>query len=312
MIGYISRRVLSLVPVLVIVALVSFFLIHFAAGDFANIYWRMHAGNTSPTKAQIEQIREERGLNDPLLIQFFRWFGEVIRLDFGKTLYTKEYVAKELTARLPYTLMLATAAVTIACIIGIPLGILGAIKAGRFLDGFIRVFASSGIAIPRFWLGLLLMYFLSYKLKLLPLMGSGTVYHLILPAITLGVSPAATLARLTRANMLEVMNNEYVSTAYAKGLPNSKVILKHVFRPALIPVITMIGLQFGFMFGGAVIVETVFSWPGIGKWAIDGIVWRDMPILRAFLLVMSLLFVTINLFVDIAYSFLDPRIRYWT
>ena len=270
----------------------------------------MHAGNRTPTEEELEEIREERGLDDPLMLQFFRWIGDVFQLKLGKTVYTKEFVTKELRARLPYTLILTSTAIVIACLIALPSGILAATYPGSFIDGLLRALASSGIAIPRFWLGLLLMYFFSFKLHLLPQMGSGSFYHLILPAVTLALGPAATLARLTRANMLEIMNNDYVATARAKGLSNLKVTLKHVFRPALIPIITMIGLQFGFIFGGAVVVETVFSWPGIGKWAIDGIFNRDMPILRAFILLMGIMFMTINLIVDVAYSFLDPRIRY--
>lgn len=297
-------------PVLFVVLLVSFFLIHMAAGDSAMIYWRMHAGNQSPTRVQLEEIRVKMGLNDPLVVQFFRWIGEVARLDLGKTLYTKQPVREEFAARFPYTLSLTAAAVILVVLIALPMGILSASKPGSFWDGLSRVLASSGIAIPQFWLGLLLLYFLSFKLRIFPMLGSGSILHLVLPAITLAVGPAATLTRLTRANMLETMTHDYVTTASAKGLTKWRVLLKHVLRPALIPVLTMIGLQFGFIFGGAVVVESVFSWPGLGKWAIDGIFKRDMPILRAFILTMGCLFVFLNLLVDLLYIWIDPRIRY--
>jgi len=309
MLSYVLKRILLLFPVLFAVLLLTFFLTQLAAGDFAKIYWRMHAGNQTPTMAQLEKIRDEMGLNDPLLIQFFRWVGDVVRLRLGKTLYTKQDVAKELAARFPYTLALTGTALAFAILLAVPLGILSASKPGSFLDGLARVFASSGIAMPQFWLGLVLIYLIGFKLRLLPQLGSGTPMHLILPAITLALAPAATLTRLTRANMLEIMTNDFVSTAYAKGLPKFRVILKHVFRPALIPVVTMIGMQFGFIFGGAVVVETIFSWPGVGKWAVDGIFHRDMPILRTFILVMGFLFVIINMIVDLIYTWIDPRIR---
>lgn len=310
MINYVLKRIILIFPVLFVVLVVSFFLIHIASPDFAMIYWRMHAGNQSPTRAQLEKIRVEMGLNDPLIVQFFRWIGEVARLDLGKTLYTKQSVSEEFAARFPYTLSLTVAALIIVVLIALPLGILSASKPGSFWDGLSRVFASSGISIPQFWLGLLLLYFFSFKLHLLPMLGSGTILHLVLPAITLALGPAATLTRLTRANMLDIMTQDYVTTAFAKGLMKWKVLLKHVLRPALIPVLTMIGLQFGFIFGGAVVVESVFCWPGIGKWAIDGIFQRDMPILRAFILTMGCLFVFLNLLVDLLYIWIDPRIRY--
>jgi peptide/nickel transport system permease protein len=197
----------------------------------------------------------------------------------------------------------------VAIVIAIPLGIVSAVYPKSLLDGLVRIFATSGICIPQFWLGLLLIFFFGFKLKLLPQMGSGTLFHLILPSVTLGFGPAAFLTRLVRANMLEVMTQDFVTTACAKGLSRSRLILKHVFRPALIPVVTMVGLQFGFIFGGAVIVETIFSWPGVGKWAVDGIFYRDMPVIRAFILVMGVIFVTANTLVDLVYMWVDPRIR---
>lgn len=296
-------------PVLFGVLFFTFLIMQVAAGDPARVYWRTHAGNQTPTKAQLEEIREQLGLNDLLVIQFFRWVGEVARLKLGKTLYTKQDVAKELFARFPYTLVLTGSALFIAILISIPLGILSAIYPRSYVDGVARMFATSGICIPQFWLGLLLIYFIGFKLKLLPQMGSGTPFHLIMPALTLGVGPAAFLTRLVRANMLEIMTQDFVSTACAKGLPRHRLILKHVFRPALIPVVTMIGLQFGFIFGGAVVVETIFSWPGVGKWAVDAIFYRDMPVIRAFILVMGVIFVTANTMVDIVYMWIDPRIR---
>ena len=309
MLGYTLKRIVFLFPVLFGVLLMTFVIMRVAAGDPAKIYWRTHAGNQTPTKAQLEELRERLGLNDPIIVQFFRWTGEVVRLDLGQTLYTKQPVLQELKDRFPYTLALTGAALLAAVLMALPLGILSAAYPRSFLDGAARVFASSGICMPQFWLGLLLIYLLGFKFKLFPLMGSGSIMHLVMPAITLAVGPAATLTRLVRANMLEVMTHDFVSTAFAKGLPRYRVILKHVFRPALIPVVTMVGLQFGFIFGGAVVVETIFSWPGVGKWAVDGIFHRDMPVIRAFILIMGIIFVTANLLVDLVYMWIDPRIR---
>jgi len=309
MLSYALKRTFFVFPVLFGVLLLTFVIMQVAAGDPAKVYWRTHAGNQTPTLAQLEEIRVQLGLNDPLPIQFLRWVGEVVRLKLGKTLYTKQDVAQELFARFPYTLVLTGSALLVAVLIAVPLGILSAVYPKSFLDGLVRIFATSGICIPQFWLGLLLIYFMGFKLKLLPQMGSGTPLHLIMPALTLGVGPAAFLTRLVRANMLEVMTQDYVATACAKGLSHRRLILKHVFRPALIPVVTMIGLQFGFIFGGAVVVETIFSWPGLGKWAVDGIFYRDMPVIRAFIMVMGVIFVTANTLVDLVYMWVDPRIR---
>jgi peptide/nickel transport system permease protein len=306
---YIIKRLLFVFPVLLGVLLMTFVIMQVAAGDQAKIYWRTHAGNQTPTKAQLEEIREELGLNDPLIIQFFRWSWDVFRLRLGQTTHTKQSVAEEMADRIPYTLALTAAAMISAVMIAVPLGILSAAFPHSLLDGVARIFSSSGICVPQFWLGLLLIYFFGFKLRWFPQFGSGTPLHLVLPAVTLAVGPAATLTRLIRANMLEVLTNDFVSTAYAKGLPRYRVVLKHIFRPALVPVVTMIGLQFGFIFGGAVVVETIFSWPGVGKWAVDGIFHRDMPVIRAFILMMGVIFVTANLIVDLVYMYIDPRIQ---
>jgi len=307
---YIIKRIALLFPVLFVVLLVAFFLVRLGTGDFAHIYWRMHAGNRSPTHAELEAIRVEMGLNDALIVQFFRWVGDVARLRLGKTLYTKEEVSTELAARLPYTAMLTGAAVLLAATLAFPLGVISAARPGSIADGLARILASSGIAMPQFWLALLLIYFVGFKMRLLPQLGSGTPLHLVLPALTLAAGPAATLTRLIRANMLEQIGCEFVDTAYAKGLSKTRVLLKHVLRPALVPVITFLGLQLGFIFGDSVIVETVFSWPGIGKWAVDGIFDHDMPILRAYILLMGCVFVFVNLLIDILYVWIDPRVRY--
>lgn len=303
------RRLLMVVPVLFAVLLLTFVVMRFAAGDEARIYWRMHSGNMTPTRAQLEAIREELGLNAPVPVQFLRWAGQVLRFDLGRTLWTKQPVAQELLERLPATLALAGTALGFAVLLSVPLGILSAARPGSWVDAVARVFAISGISLPQFWLGLLLMYFVSFKLQLLPMMGSGGPQHLVLPALTLAMGPAAMLTRLVRANMLEIMTQDYAKTAYAKGLSEPAVLVKHILRPALIPVVTLVGLQFGFLFGGAVVVETIFSWPGLGKWAVEGIFHRDMPVVRAFILLMGVIFVVANVVVDLVYVWIDPRIR---
>ncbi|MCX5841232.1 MAG: ABC transporter permease, partial [Deltaproteobacteria bacterium] len=237
MLSYALKRMLFVFPVLFGVLFLTFLIMQVAAGDPAKVYWRTHAGNQTPTLAQLEEIRVQLGLNDPLPIQFLRWVGEVVQLKLGKTLRTKQDVTQELFARFPYTLVLTGSALFVAILIAIPLGILSAAYPKSFLDGLVRIFATSGICIPQFWLGLLLIYFMGFKLKLLPQMGSGTPFHLIMPALTLGVGPAAFLTRLVRANMLEIMTQDFVATACAKGLSRSRLIFKHVFRPALIPVV---------------------------------------------------------------------------
>jgi peptide/nickel transport system permease protein len=309
MVRQVVHRLLLLAPVLFVVLLVTFVILQFAAGDPAKIYWRTHAGNMTPTPEQLEAIRQRLGLNDPQVVQFARWVGSVLRLDLGRTLWTNQLVLDELLARLPYTLALTGGALAVAVTISIPLGVVSAARPGSWTDTLARIFAISGISIPQFWLGLLLIYGLSLKLKLFPMMGSGGPLHLVLPALTLAMGPAAMLTRLVRANMLEVMSDDFVRTAYAKGLAEPVVLLKHTLRPALIPVVTLIGLQFGFLFGGAVVVETIFAWPGLGKWAVDGIFRRDIPVLRAFILVMGVIFVLANLLVDLVYVWIDPRVR---
>jgi peptide/nickel transport system permease protein len=296
-------------PVLFVVLLMTFVIMQFAAGDQAKVYWRTHAGNMTPTVEQLEAIRKELGLDDPLVVQFARWTAGVLRLDLGTTLWTNQPVREELLDRLPATLALAGTALAFAVAISVPLGIVSAARPGSWTDGLARIFAISGISVPQFWLGLLLIYVAGFKLQLLPMMGSGGLRHLVLPGLTLALGPAAMLTRLVRANMLEIMTDDFVKTAYAKGLSEPTVLVKHILRPALIPVVTLVGLQFGFLFGGAVVVETIFSWPGLGKWAVDGIAHRDMPVLRAFILVMGVIFVVANLLVDLVYVWIDPRIR---
>lgn len=303
------RRLLMVVPVLGLVLLVTFVVMRFAAGDEAKIYWRMHSGNMTPTHAQLEEIREELGLNDPVPVQFLRWAGQVVRGDLGRTLFTKQLVAQELVERLPFTLALAGTALAFAVALSVPLGIVSAARPGSWVDAAARVFAISGISLPQFWLGLLLIYLVSFKLGLLPMMGSGGPQHLVMPALTLAMGPAAMLTRMVRANMLELMSQDFAKTAYSKGLSERAVLVKHVLRPALIPVVTLVGLQFGFLFGGAVVVETIFSWPGVGKWAVDGIFRRDMPVVRAFILTMGVIFVVANTVVDLVYLWIDPRLR---
>lgn len=309
MLQQVIQRLLLVVPVLFVVLLLTFVVMQWAAGDPARIYWRTHAGNMTPTPEQLAAIRTQLGLDDPAVVQFARWVGHVLRLDLGTSLWTKQPVWDELRSRLPATLVLAVTALFLAVMIAMPLGVLSAARHGSRLDGLVRVFAVSGISLPQFWLGLLLIYVVSFKWRWLPMMGSGGLPHLVLPALTLAMGPAAMLTRLVRASILEIMPDDFVQVARAKGLSQPAVLLKHVLRAALIPVVTLVGLQFGFLVGGAVVVETIFSWPGVGKWAVDGIFNRDLPVLRAFILVMGVVFVLVNLLVDLLYVWIDPRVR---
>ena len=310
MIRQVVQRLLLLVPVLFVVLLVTFVILQFAAGDPAKIYWRTHAGNMTPTPEQLEEIRQKLGLNDPQVVQFARWVGSVLRLDLGRTLWTNQLVLDELRARLPYTLALAGAALALAVAISVPLGVVSAARPGSWIDALARALAISGISIPQFWLGLLLIYGLSFKLKLFPMMGSGGPLHLALPALTLAVGPAAMLTRLVRANMLELMSYDFVRVAYAKGLAEPRVLLKHVLRPALIPVVTLIALQMPIVFGGAIVTEQIFRVPGIGSLLISAMLANDTPVIMAVTFVFSCLVVLCNLIADILYAWLDPRIAF--
>lgn len=305
---YVLHRLFLLLPVWLGITLLAFVLGRLAPGDPARLIAQQLADGP-PTSAQVEQVRREFGLDDPLPVQYGRWVGNLLRGDLGQSFKSGAPVLRELSSRFPATLQLAVAGLLVSLAISLPLGILAAVRRGSSVDHLSRVAALAGASLPSFWLGFLLIIVFAVVLRLLPVAGRGSLQHLILPGLTLGFGMAAPLTRLTRSSMLDVLGDEYIQTARAKGLAERTVILRHAFRNALIPVVTVAGMSFGHLLGGAVIVETVFAWPGIGKFVIDSILARDYPLLQGYVLFMGTLFVLINLAVDMVYVWLDPRVR---
>ena len=306
--NFVLRRLVLLIPVWLGITLLAFGLGRLAPGDPARLIAQQLADGP-PTSAQVEQVRREFGLDAPLPVQYGRWIRNLLRGDLGQSFKTGGPVLRELSARFPATLQLAVAGLGVGLCIALPLGILAAVRRGSSVDHLSRVAALAGASLPSFWLGFLLIIVFAVKLRMLPVAGRGTIQHLVLPAVTLGFGMAAPLTRLTRSSMLEVLGDDYIQTARAKGLRERTVVLRHGFRNALIPVVTVAGMSFGHLLGGAVIVETVFAWPGVGKFVVDSILARDYPLIQGYVLFMGTLFVLINLAVDVMYAWLDPRIQ---
>ncbi|AIS52197.1 nickel transport system permease protein NikB [Thermoanaerobacter kivui] len=304
---YLIKRLLYLIPVMFGVSIITFGLINLVPGDPAELILR--SGGVEPTKEAIEALREELGLNDPLYVQYGRWLWRVLHGDLGKSFRTGQPVAEEIFSRFPATLELTCAAMVFMVCLAPLAGILSALYRHTFIDHLSRLGALLGTSLPGFWLGLLLIYLFAVKLGLLPVMGRGGPEHLVLPAVTLGFGLAAVYARILRASMLEVLGQDYIRVARAKGLKEKWVIGRHALKNALLPAVTLLGMSFGHLLGGAVIVETIFAWPGVGKFAVDSIFNRDYPVIQGYALFMAVVFVLINLLVDLSYVFLDPRIR---
>jgi peptide/nickel transport system permease protein len=311
---YILRRLLLIVPLLLAISVLTFFMIHLAPGDPISTRFGLNLKNLEPER--IEQIREELGLNDPLPVQYLRYLSNLLQGDLGRSLTTNRSVAGEIISRLPATIELTIASMLIVLLVAIPLGILSAVKRGSLVDNLCMAGALLGVSMPSFWFGIMLMLLFSLKLGLLPTGGRGDgtladlIKALIMPAITLGTGLMGIVARLTRSSMLEVLGQDYMRTAYAKGLATRLVLVRHGLRNALIPVVTVIGVQFASLLGGAVIIETIFAWPGMGRLAVNAISRRDYPVIMGTVLVFAVVFVLANLIVDILYTFIDPRIRY--
>ncbi len=302
---YILKRLLQAIPVLFIVTLIVFSLLHFLPGcPAANIL------GEEATGAQIERLRETMGLNRPIYIQYLEWVGGILRGDFGTSLRDGREVFPTLMRRLPATLHLVLASLFISTLIGIPVGVISAVRQNSLLDSFSRVFALLGVSIPNFWLGLMLILLFSYHLGWLPASGRGTLAHLIMPSIALGTASAGLITRLTRSSMLEVIRTDFIRTARSKGLIERRVIYGHALKNALLPVTTIVGLQMGYRLGGSLITEAVFAYPGIGHFTYERLLARDMPVVMGNLFLFALMFILINLLTDITYGFLDPRIRY--
>ncbi|MET1416418.1 ABC transporter permease [Roseibium sp. HPY-6] len=280
-------------------------LIHAVPGDPVQI---MYAQSQGTTPEQIEEVRRSLGLDRPIPVQYAMFIERLLHGDLGNTIRGGQPVLDVIMQRLPNTLILACAAMFIAVLIGVPIGFLAAYREGSVVDISLMVLAIAGISMPHFWLGLMLLFFFALELGWLPVSGSGPL-NLILPALTLGLSNAAIFARLTRSSMIDVMSQDYVQTAFAKGLPKALVLRRHVLRAGLLPVVTMMGLQFAFMMGGAIVVENIFSWNGVGRMAVEAIFQRDYPIIQGFILTFSVVVVTVAIAIDALYAVLDPRIR---
>lgn len=304
MLKYIIKRIISLLPVIIGATLIVFLILSMSQGDPA----RMILGDEASPE-QVEQLREEMGLNDPALVQYGRYMLNLVKGDMGVSYTTGGPVIKEIAARFPNTLLLALVAMTLSAALALPLGVIAALKQNSILDGVSMVISLIGVSMPGFWLGLLLIILFSLRLGWLPSFGADTVSSIILPALTIAVMSMASIARMTRASMLEVIRQDYIRTARSKGLPEQRVIRQHALRNALMPTVTAIGLQTGIQMAGSVWTETVFSWPGIGRLMIQSIQGRDMPTVLGCIIVFSICFSVINLIVDLIYGVIDPRIK---
>ncbi len=309
MLKYVLKRFLLVFVVVLGVTVVTFSAMHFAPGDPAEMIAVARYGEDL-TQGEIEWVRATEGLDAPVYIQYLRWLEHVLHLDLGKSQITYEDVLEEILTRFPATLVLAISSLILSLLIALPTGIISAIRKNTIVDNACMTGALLGVSMPNFWLGLLLIWLFSLSLGLLPSFGYGGIKHLILPTITLGTSMAAITTRLTRSSMLDVLNQDYIVMAKAKGLDARTILLKHALKNAMLPVITFVGLQLGFLLGGAVIVETIFAWPGIGKLLVDSIYARDFALVQGCVLFIAVIFALSNLAVDIIYAYLDPRIRY--
>ncbi|GGK16954.1 glutathione ABC transporter permease [Caldalkalibacillus thermarum] len=305
MLVYIVRRILQTIPVLMGVVLVVLLLMHLIPGDPAQII----AGE-SASPERVEQMRERLGLNDPLHIQYLKYLGNAVRGDLGESIRSGRPVTEEIfNSRFRTTVELAVIGTLLSIFIGLIAGIISAVKRYSVWDVSVMLIALFGLSMPNFWLGIMLILWFSVNLGWFPVAGWGTWQHMVLPAITLGTAGAAIIARMTRSSMLEVINQDYIRTARAKGVKEAVVIYKHALRNALIPVVTVVGLQFGSLLGGAVLTEVVFAINGMGRLIVDAIYARDFPVVQGTVLVASVLFVLVNLLVDISYRLLNKRVE---
>jgi len=305
MTAYIFRRLLTAVPVVFLVITLVFFLFQLIPGDAA----RMYLGLDAPQEA-VDRLRAELALDRSVLIQYFAYLVKLAHGDLGKSIFTHQPVIAEINTHIWNTVQLSLGAILFATVFGLSMGLIAAAKRGTFWDYCVQISVVLGISIPSFWLGLLLIYFFSVKLNLLPSVGNATWQHYVLPTFCLSVFSLAFIARITRSCVVESIRQDYVRTARAKGLSESMVLVQHALRNALLPIVTVVGLRFGYMLGGAMITESVFAWPGMGRLLITAVRQRDIPVVQGALLVFAISFVLVNLMADVAYSFVDPEIRY--
>ena len=305
MLRYLSKRLWHTVYVIIGISVISFFFIHLS-GDPVMLMLPADASDQ-----EIEDLRQQLGFNDPIYVQYLRFAWQALRGEFGESMYYKVPAMQLILERLPASLELALAAMLIALVVAVPIGIISAVRRGSLLDMGSMLGALFGLSMPHFWLGIMMILIFSVKLGWLPTSGRGTLAHLIMPSLALGLSLMAMFARLTRSVMLEVLSLDYIRTARSKGLKERIVIAKHAFKNALIPLVTVAGMQFGFLLGGTVIIETVFAWPGVGRLVVQAIFNRDYPLVQAIVLVLAVIFVAVNFIVDMLYMYLDPQISYF-
>ena len=305
MLNYFLKRLLGLIPTLLIVAVLVFLFVHLLPGDPA----RLMAGQDADASV-VALVRQDLGLDKPLYQQFLTFFGNALTGDFGHSMVSKRPVIDEISSRFMPTFLLTLTSMVWSVIFGLVIGVVSAVWRNRWPDRLGMALAVSGISFPAFALGMLLMQVFSVQLGWLPTVGADSWQHYILPSITLGAAVAAIMARFTRASFVEVMQEDYMRTARAKGVHEGMVVIKHGLRNAMIPVVTMMGLQFGFLLGGSIVVEKVFNWPGLGRLLVDSVEMRDYPVIQAEVLLFSLEFILINLLVDMLYAVINPSIRY--
>ena len=303
---YIGRRLAVALPTLWAVTTLVFFLMRVLPGDPAELL----LAQSGASAEAIARLRTQLGLDQPLLVQYGRFLFQILRGDLGRSLVANRPVVRMIGEQLPATLELALAAMGIAVVLGLALGLIAALRRGTWVDSLCMTVAVVGSSLPVFWSGLLFILFFSIALRWLPATGEGTWRHLLMPAAVLGIASSGSIARQTRSSVLETLGQEYVTAARAKGLREWMVLTRHVLRNALIPVATVIGLRFSFLLGGTVVTETVFSRRGLGRLIVDGILWKDFPVVQGVVLLVAAIYVLVNLLVDVSYALLDPRVRY--
>ena len=312
MMGYLLKRLAFMGVTVLAVCALTFFLMNIIPGGTAELILKHTVLELEeiPTDEQIAEISSRYNLHDPLYIQFGNWLAGALQGDLGSSYIQKKPVSYLLLLRLPATILLAFAAMSIAVLIGVPLGIFCAIRENKFTDYILRIVTLMGVSMPGFWLALILILFFSVNLKLFPVAGYGELRYLVLPAVALSAHSLALTLRMVRTGMLEVMSQPYIAFAISKGLSPRYVIVRHALKNALLPAITVLALSLGHMLGGAVVIESIFAWPGVGSLLVDAISGRDIPLVQGCVLTIVGVFVTINLLVDLTYTYLDPRIRY--
>ena len=303
---YIGRRLLISIPLLLGLTVLVFSMMHLLPGDPVQVI----LATSGATPDAVAKLRSQLGLDLPLHIQYFRYLNGLLHGDMGSSLFTYRPVTEIIRQNVGATLELAFSAMLLALVVGIPLGILAAVFKDSWIDHLAMTLAVVGVSAPGFWTALLMILLFSVVLQLLPSGGHGTLKHLIMPTLVLGLSGAAVMARLTRSSMLEVLGQEYVVTARAKGGSEPYVLVRHALKNSLIPIVTVAGLQFGFLLGGTVVTETVFARPGLGRTAVEAILYKDIPVVQGIVLFVAVIYMLVNLLVDLCYALLDPRIRY--